>query len=40
MVPLKLKPGLVGTMPSMLAEQEANDLVVPLLYDKVVLDAD
>jgi hypothetical protein len=40
MVPLKLKPELEGTVPSTLAEQEANDLVVPLLYETVVLNAD
>jgi hypothetical protein len=40
MVPLKLKPGPEGTLPFILAEQEANDLVVPLLYETAVLSAD
>jgi hypothetical protein len=39
MVPLKLKPGPEGTLPFILAEQEANDLVVPLLYKTVLLNA-
>jgi hypothetical protein len=39
MVPLKLKPGLERTVPLILAEQEVNDLVVPLLYEAVVLNA-
>jgi hypothetical protein len=39
MVPLKLKPGPEGTLPFILAEQEANDLVVPLLFEAVVLNA-
>jgi hypothetical protein len=39
MVPLKLKPGPEGTLPFILAEQEANDLVVPLVYEAVVLNA-
>jgi hypothetical protein len=34
-----LKPGPEGTLPFILAEQEAKDLVVPLLYETVVLNA-
>jgi hypothetical protein len=36
---LKVKPEVVGRLPFILAAQEANDLVVPLLYDTVVLNA-
>jgi hypothetical protein len=36
---LKVKPEVVGRLPFRLAAQEVNDLVVPLLYDTVVLNA-
>lgn len=35
---MKVKPDVVGKLPFILAAQEANDLLVPLLYDTVVLD--